>query len=78
MATILRRDGFRVMVFTNDQEPPHVHVFKAGVEAVIELAPLAIRDNYRMSRANLRRAVDLVAENQPLLVEAWRAVHGPQ
>jgi hypothetical protein len=66
------------MIFTNDHGPPHVHVFKAGVEAVIELLPLAIRDNYRMSRAELRGAVDLVAEHHEVLVQAWRQMHGPQ
>lgn len=66
------------MIFANDHEPPHVHVVKAGTEAVIELVPVAIRDNYRMSRAYLRQAVDLVAENQRLLVEAWRDMHEPE
>jgi Domain of unknown function (DUF4160) len=65
------------MIFTNDHGPPHVHVFNGGAESVIELLPLAIRENYRMSRAQLRRAVDLVADNHELLVQAWREIHGP-
>lgn len=58
------------MIFTNDHGPPHVHVFKAGTEAVIDLDPLRIRDNYRMSRVDLRAAVDLVAENRDVLIQA--------
>ena len=64
------------MVFTNDHQPPHVHVFKAGTEAIIELMPLAIRENYRMSRNDLRVAVDLVAANHAALIDAWRQIHG--
>jgi hypothetical protein len=75
VATVLRRDGFRVMVFTNDHAPPHVHVFKAGTEVVIELAPLAIRDNYRMSKSDVRAVFAIVAENREQLLEAWRQIH---
>jgi Domain of unknown function (DUF4160) len=66
------------MIFTNDHGPPHVHVFKTGTEAVIELTPVAIRENYRMSRVDLRRAVDLVADNREVLIHAWSEMHGPQ
>ena len=75
MATILSQDGFQVMIFTNDHPPAHVHVFKAGTEAVINLAPVSIRENYRMSPKNLRKAVDIVTENQDLLLPAWREIH---
>jgi hypothetical protein len=78
MATILRQDGFQVAIFTNDHQPAHVHVFKAGTEAVINLAPVTIRENYRMSRRQLRKAVDLVAANEDLLLQAWREMHGDQ
>jgi hypothetical protein len=78
VATIIHSGEFRVMIFPNDHAPPHVHVFKAGTEAVIELQPLSIRDNYRMSRVDLRRAVELVADNREVLIQAWRDIHGPQ
>lgn len=78
MATILDQDGFQVVVFSNDHRPEHVHVFKAGAEALINLAPVSIRENYRMSKRNLRKAVDLVTENQQLLRQAWRAIHGDE
>jgi len=41
MPTILRQGGFDVMIFTNDHPPAHVHLFKAGAEAVLDLAPVA-------------------------------------
>lgn len=78
MATILSQDGFQVMIFTNDHPPAHVHVFKAGTEAVINLAPVGIRENYRMSPKNLRKSVNIVSDNQDLLLQAWREIHGDE
>ena len=31
MPTVLRRDGFDVMIYTHDHAPAHVHVWKARV-----------------------------------------------
>lgn len=76
MPTILSQDGFDVMIFTNDHRPAHVHVFKAGKEVVLTLAPVGIRENYRMSKRNVRKAIELVEVNQELLLAAWREIHG--
>ena len=35
MVTVLRAEGLRVVIFTNNHEPAHVHVFGSG-EAKIE------------------------------------------
>jgi len=64
MPTILRQDGFAVMIFTNDHSPAHAHVFKAGAEAVMNLNPVAIRENYRMSKGNVRKAIAIVTADQ--------------
>jgi len=78
MATIMTQGGFQVMIFTNDHHPPHVHVFKAGTEAMINLVPVRIRENCRMPKKNLRKAVEIVASNQELLRQAWREIHGDE
>ena len=36
MVTVLRAQGFRIVIFVNDHEPAHVHVFGDG-EAKINL-----------------------------------------
>lgn len=76
MPTILRQNGFDVMIFTNDHRPAHVHVFKTGAEVVLSLLPVNIRDNYRMSKRDVRKAVEIVSANQQLLLRAWRELHG--
>jgi len=75
VATIIRQGGYRVVIFSNDHEPPHVHVFKGGAEAIIELVPIQIRENYRMSRRQLRTALQIVLDNEELLIGAWREIH---
>ena len=37
MPTIIKEDGFRIVIWPNDHLPPHVHVFKGNAEVKIEL-----------------------------------------
>lgn len=79
MPTLLNQNGFRVMIYTDDHEPMHVHVFKQG-EIIVNLGdentPVSIRKNYGMSRPDARRALILVGANQEFLQERWREIHG--
>lgn len=79
MVTILRADGLRVVIYLNDHEPAHVHVFGNG-EAKIHLYG---RDGnprldwaYGMTRGDIRRAMLLVGERQAYLLDRWRFLHG--
>lgn len=79
MVTVLRADGLRIVIYLNDHQPAHVHVFGDG-EAKISLlgadgAPdLVWADG--MTRVGLRRAVRLVAERQAFLLRRWEDIHG--
>ncbi|MEH2215126.1 DUF4160 domain-containing protein [Nostoc sp.] len=37
MPTILKKGGFEVRIYLNDRIPAHVHVFKGGGEAKINI-----------------------------------------
>ena len=78
MVTVFRAHGLRVVIFLDDHEPAHVHVFGDG-EAKIKLlgahAPELVW-TVGMSRADLRRAMRIVKEQQPFLLERWSAFHG--
>lgn len=71
MPTILKVAGFSVMIYSRDHVPRHVHVFRAGNEVVIDIDTIAVRDPTRMSAANVRRALKIVADNQALLQSEW-------
>jgi hypothetical protein len=78
MVTVLRAHGLRVVIFTNDHRPAHVHVFGDG-EAKINLsgpggAPELVWAD-TMSRGEVRRAMRLVIEQQVSLLARWRELH---
>ena len=72
MPTVLRQDGFRVMIRTHDHEPPHVHCFKAGGEVLIDIETGHIRGVDGMNRSDVSKAIALVEENRALLLREWR------
>ena len=78
--TVLRKDGFEVMIFLNDHRPAHVHVFKAEGELVVHLGsattPPSVRINIDVSKADERKALMIVGEHQAELLREWRRIHG--
>ncbi len=48
--TVMRFDGLRVVVYSNDHRPAHIHVIGRGCEAVFNLncsaGPAEVRENY--------------------------------
>ena len=53
MPTIFTYAGHRVVIYSNDHRPAHVHVLGNGCEAVFELdcpyGPPCLRENYGYS-----------------------------
>ncbi|HEX8905391.1 MAG TPA: DUF4160 domain-containing protein [Longimicrobiaceae bacterium] len=77
MGTVLRVDGFSIVIRTRDHEPPHVHVLCSGddEEAVIDLAPVGVRDVWGMKAKHVVRAVEIVEDELDYLIECWREIH---
>jgi len=79
--TVLDVDGFQVRIHLPPREhgPPHVHVWKAGTQVVINLPEgdqvLRIRTVHRMRRLDVVAAVRLVEANVELLLKEWRRHH---
>ena len=79
MVTIHRAHGLRVIIFTDDHEPAHVHVF-GDSQAKINLvgpdeAPALVWAE-GMNANDLRRAMRLVRDQQGEFLAKWRAIHG--
>ena len=81
MPTVLRMAGFRVVIFLPPREhrPPHVHVWNASGEVVIELAregrPQLIRTVARMRASDVAAAFRIVEEHTDYLLRHWREYH---
>lgn len=79
MVTVFRAQGLRVMIFVDDHQPAHVHVFGDG-QAKINLlgaggTPALVWVD-GMTRGEVRRAVKIVVEQQALLLARWEDIHG--
>ena len=78
MVTICRASGLRVVIFINDHEPAHVHVFGDG-EAKIKLGGRGEPElvwAVGMTRREVRRAMAVVTEHHEAFLARWREIHG--
>lgn len=79
MVAIYRGSGFRLVIFANDHEPAHVHVFGDG-EAKINLIGPGGKPElvwaYGMKGNDVRRAMKLVENRQREFMMRWSEIHG--
>ena len=79
MVTVHREGGFRVVIFTDDHEPAHVHVYGDGKAKIVLVGaggmPQLLAAS-RMKEGDIRKAVRIVAEQQVYLLECWSEIHG--
>lgn len=79
MVTIYRAHGLRIIIFTDDHEPAHVHVFGDGQAKINLIGPggsPALVWAEDMKANDLRRAVQLVNDQRELFLAKWREIHG--
>ncbi|GAD60047.1 MULTISPECIES: DUF4160 domain-containing protein [Brevundimonas] len=79
MVTIYRAHGLRIVIFTDDHEPAHVHVFGDGHAKINLIGPDGEPEliwAQGMKRNEVRRAVDVVSEQQTEFLMRWREIHG--
>lgn len=76
MPTVLRVNGFEIVINTHDHLPRHVHVFRGDGEIIINLDDIAVRDVWRISGRDARKAQEIVAANRDFLLAEWERV-GP-
>ena len=76
MPTIIKQDGFRVVIWPNDHLPPHVHVFKSDAEVKITLIESNVFNvEGKISNKDLVKALNLVIEHKVELLERWKEIH---
>ena len=78
MVTVLRAHGLSIVIFVDDHEPAHAHVFGDG-HAKVNLAGPGWAPQLvwvvDMKRSDVRRAMQIVTEHQEILLARWRAIH---
>jgi len=78
MPEIFRAFGLVFVIFPDDHDPAHVHVFHGAEKCKIYLAGPRVADSPRctLSPTNLRKALRLTKENRARLIEEWEKYHG--
>jgi hypothetical protein len=72
-------DDFEIVFHAGDAPPPHVYLFGAGGECVVDLGSSAERPRVRymegMSDRDALRAFRLAEQCQAQLLLRWREIH---
>ena len=80
MATVLRFLSYRVVIYSNDHRPCHVHVMSIEHEAIFELncpdGPPSLSENYGFRKARLNLIASHLQDNLDGLGRQWRQIHG--
>lgn len=79
MVTIHRAHGLRIIIFTDDHAPAHVHVFGDGQARINLIGPdgfPALVWAEDMKANDLRCAMQVVCDQQELFLARWREIHG--
>ena len=77
MPTVFNEDGYRGMVFPNDHDPIHVHVYKNGASVKIEVENLEVMNvEGRLPKPKeVKKAIKLTAKHQGKIKEKWQELH---
>lgn len=73
--TIVREQGYSIIIFPNDHAPAHVHVRAAGDVARVQLEPLQLLDAYGYNNRQVRANIELVEKHRDQLLRTWDAIH---
>ena len=79
MPTVLDINGYKVVIYTDDHTPAHVHVRKSGGEVRIRIKcePVELlRVQGPISDREIRTAFEIVGENREMLLKKWNEIHG--
>jgi hypothetical protein len=78
MPTIDRFNGFRVVIYSNDHRPSHVHVL--GGEVVFQLqcprGPLLLREVHGLTRKQVTAIGSRLDQRHKTLCTDWSHIHG--
>jgi hypothetical protein len=71
MPTVFVLFGFVFKFYSNDHEPLHVHVIKAGCKAKFSLFPVELVENIGFKPAEIKLVESIIEENQMVIAEHW-------
>lgn len=79
MVVVHRAHGFRVIIYTQDHEPAHVHIVGPGRAKINLLGPddrPEVVDVVGIKKSDMRRLLNEVTEHRDRFMREWRRIHG--
>ena len=79
MIVIVRAHGLRIVIFTDDHPPPHVHLLGDGQVKIRLVGRDGLPEVMQvtgMKAADVQMARRAVTDDQAMLLERWRDIHG--
>ena len=72
MPKVFTEKGYRFFFYSNEHRPIHVHVRKAGGEAVFTVeGEVALRESVGLKTQELRDAEALAVKHRQLIIDTW-------
>ncbi|MEO0581161.1 MAG: DUF4160 domain-containing protein [Bacteroidota bacterium] len=72
MPEVLRKEGYKFIIYFNDHDPRHVHVEKGGGRAKIMLEEeIEIRSFSGFKSKELRKILGIIVEHYDYLIQKW-------
>ena len=72
MPTILDKDGYKFLFYSNEHRPIHVHVRYGGGEAVFLVEnEVELRESQGLKVRELSKAQMLAEENKEMIIQKW-------
>ncbi len=75
MPTIYIFRNIRIVIFTNDHGPPHIHAISPDGEAKIKLDNLECYFLRGFTEKDLKRITGFLKNKQEYLIEVWDEIH---
>lgn len=79
MPTVLRVQGFKILIYFDDHDPAHVPVLSGEGSVKIALGDRTVKPSileYQGKRNNATRALQIVNSNQEKSINYWEDIHG--
>lgn len=79
MVVVHRAHGFRVVIYTQDHEPAHVHIVGSGRAKIDLLGPDGrpeVVDVVGIKKSGMRRLLTEVTEHRDRFMREWERIHG--
>jgi hypothetical protein len=71
MPELLRIFGLRFFFYSNDHNPPHVHVRNSDGEARFTIDPVALIENKGLKEKDIYLSEAIIEENKDIFLKRW-------